>query len=287
MNHIRKIRYMFVICLIIIMTIISNINVFASEKNWQESYLELLDNQINNDSSAYLLCYIDNDDIPELYMWDNGQQCYALYTYYGESILCNTWRNRESMWIYNDKNGYFWATYSTNAAYQYNIFYKLENGSCNEIYSFCIDRSEMPIEKYLINDEDVGLEEYELRMTELESDYPLSSEFQVNGKLSQTYTEVKQYLLDSMEAESNNDTDEPITTEETKISNILNTEESNDKEVSINANHDVKRTSSPKTGDSKPVFCELIVIGFISLGTIILLRKKHKSRYENNFFINK
>ena len=38
-------------------------------------------------------------------------------------------------------------------------------------------------------------------MAELNSDYPLSSEFQVNGKLSQTYAELKQYLLDSMEAE--------------------------------------------------------------------------------------
>ena len=198
MKFIYKIRYMIVACSIFIMTIILNINTFASEKTWQESYLELIDNQSHDDSSAYLLCYIDNDDIPELYMWDNVHHFYSLYTYYGE---CNRWSEKESMWIYNNKSGYFWSTYSTNAAYQYNIFYKLENGLCNEIYSFCIDRSEMPTEKYLINDEDVGKEEYERKMAELNSDYPLSSEFQVNGKLSQTYAELKQYLLDSMEAE--------------------------------------------------------------------------------------
>ena len=101
------------------------------------------------------------------------------------------------MWIYNNKSGYFWSTYSTNAAYQYTIFHKLENGSSSYIYSFCIDRSEMPIEKYLINDEDVGREEYERKMKELESEYPLSSEFQVNGKLSQTYAEIRQYLLNT------------------------------------------------------------------------------------------
>lgn len=278
MKLIRKIRYMFVVSLLImIMTIISNINVFASEKTWQESYLELLDNQLHDDSSAYLLCYINNDEIPELYMWDNEHQCYALYTYYGKAILCSTWRDRESMWIYNNKSGYFWSTYSTNAAYQYKIFYKLENGSCNEIYSFCIDRSEMPIEKYLINDEDVGREEYERKMTELESEYPLSSEFQVNGKLSQSYAEIRQYLLDSMEAESNNETDEPITTETTETSNILSTEEINDREVSTTVNYNVKRASSPKTGDSEPIFCELIVIGFITASTFILLSKKYKS----------
>ena len=55
----------------------------------------------------------------------------------------------------------------------------------------------MPIEKYLINDEDVGREEYERKMKELESEYPLSSEFQVNGKLSQTYAEIRQYLLNT------------------------------------------------------------------------------------------
>ena len=198
MKFIYKIRYIIVACSIFIMTIILNINAFASEKTWQESYLELIDNQSHDDSSAYLLCYIDNDDIPELYMWDNEHHFYSLYTYYGE---CNRWSEKESMWIYNNKSGYFWSTYSTNAAYQYNIFYKLENGLCNEIYTFCIDRSEMPTEKYLINDEDVGKEEYERKMAELNSDYPLSSEFQVNGKLSQTYAELKQYLLDSMETE--------------------------------------------------------------------------------------
>ena len=64
MKFIYKIRYMIVACSIFIMTIILNINTFASEKTWQESYLELIDNQSHDDSSAYLLCYIDNDDIP-------------------------------------------------------------------------------------------------------------------------------------------------------------------------------------------------------------------------------
>lgn len=276
MKFIGKIKYIFIAGLMLIMIIISNINVFATEKTWQDSYLKIIDNQLQDNSSAYLLCYIDDDEIPELYMWDNEHQVYALYTYHEEAILCNTWRDRESIWIYNNRSGYFWSTYSTNAAYQYNIFYKLENGSCNEIYSFCIDRSEESTEKYLINDEDVGKEEYERKMAELESEYPLSSEFQINGKLNQTYAEIRQYLLDSMETDSNVEIDEPITT---SASNILSDEEINDnKEVSTTVNYNTqKRSSSPKTGNSEPIFCELVVIGFIVTSTIMLIRKKYNS----------
>lgn len=276
MKFIGKIKYIFIAGLMLIMIIISNINVFATEKTWQDSYLKIIDNQLQDNSSAYLLCYIDDDEIPELYMWDNEHQVYALYTYHEEAILCNTWRDRESIWIYNNRSGYFWSTYSTNAAYQYNIFYKLENGSCNEIYSFCIDRSEESTEKYLINDEDVGKEEYERKMAELESEYPLSSEFQINGKLNQTYAEIRQYLLDSMETDSNVEIDEPITT---AASNILSDEEINDnKEVSTTVNYNTqKRSSSPKTGNSEPIFCELVVIGFITTSTIMLIRKKYNS----------
>lgn len=273
MKFICKIRCMFVVGLMLIMTITKmDINVFASEKTWQEEYLGVIDNNsLHDDSSAYLLYYIDDDEIPELYMWDNGHQVYALYTCYeGEPILCNTWRDRESIWFYSDRNGYFWSTYTTNAAYQYNIFYKLENGSCNDIYSFCIDRSEMPVEKYLINDENVGKEEYERKMAELESEYQLSSEFQINGTLNQTYDEIKQYLLDSMESENNSKTDEPTTIEPAETANISSTEE-----ISNNKKH----TSSPKTGDSKPVFSELVVIGFVSASTIVLLRKRYKIKY--------
>lgn len=277
---------MFTVILMLIITITTtNINVAAAEETWQEAYIEVI-KESQNDSSAYLLHYIDDDEIPELYMWDNQHQCYALYTYYEESILCNKWRDRESIWFYSDRNGYFWSTYSTNAAYRYTILHKLENGSCSDVYSFCIDRSDMPIEKYLINDEDVGKEEYERKMTELESKYPLSTDFQMNGKLNQTYDEIREYLLNSMKNENNGESDEQITTEQTTeaaeiAQEISSTESIDNAEAKITTTINAKRFPSPKTGDSKPVFCELIVAGFISAGTIILLRKKY-NKVKNN-----
>lgn len=287
MKFIRKIRYAFVVSLMLIMTTTTmNINVSASKNAWQEAYLEVIKDS-QNDSSVYLLHYIDDDEIPELYMWDNQHQCYALYTYNGnELIQCGTWRNRESIWFYSDRNGYFWSTYSTNAAYQYNIFHKLENGSCNNVYSFCIDKSEMPVETYLINDEDVGKEEYERQMAKLESEYPLSSDFQMNGKLNQTYDEIREYLLDSMENENNSENDEQITSKPTETEQtteavetakeILSTESTDNAEAKVTTTINTKRLPSPKTGDSEPIFCELIIIGFTSASIIALMRKKYK-----------
>ncbi len=308
MKFIGKIMRMLIVGIMSVTTIAAaNINAFASEQTWQEAYLELI-KESQNDSSAYLLHYIDDDEIPELYMWDNQYQCYALYTYNGnEPVQCSTWGNKESIWFYSDRNGYFWSTYTTNASYQYNVFHELKAGLCNDVYSFCIDRSEMPTEKYLINDEDVGKEEYERKMTELESEYPLSIDFQINGTLNQTYDEIRQYLLNSMKSENNSEIDEPITTETAETIQEISTSESIDYEetkvtteqttevakiiqeiasaetidnadkkntTTINAKH----SPSPKTGDSKPFFCELIIIGFISISIIALLRKRYNNK---------
>lgn len=268
-----RISVVFAAALTLIMSIATaSVNVSAAEKSWQEAYLEVIDDS-QDDSSAYLLCYIDNDEVPELYMWDNSKHLYTLYTYYdGKSILCDNWADRESMWIYNNKNGCFWSTRKSNATRPYIILQKLENGSCSEPYQFCIDRSETDVEKYLINDEDVGQEEYERKMSELEADYPLSNDFQVNGKLPQTYDEIRQYLQGLIESEN---------TQETENIQEIETQAATEKTTNATtAAAGSQRVPSPKTGDTEPIFCELILVGFIAVGTAMLLRKKYKSNSE-------
>ncbi len=270
-----RIHAVFTVCLTLIMSIsVAGVNVYAAEKSWQEAYLDVIDNS-HDDASAYLLCNIDDNEIPELYLWDNTKHHYVLYTYYdGKSVLCDEWDMRESMWIYDNKNGGFWSTRKSNALYYYLILSKLENGSCSELYTFCIDRSEMPTEKYLINDEDVGKEEYERKMAELEENYSLSSDFQVNGKLSQTYDDMKKYLLDSIESE-NGSANKPVTTGSTEATDSSTTS-TTAAATKTSSNTTTKREGSPKTGNTEPVLCELVVIGFIAVGTFKLLRKNTK-----------
>lgn len=154
----------------------------------------------NVDLSSYSLNYIDNDDIPELYIWD-GKTFQSLYSYNNEAVLCKELSYRGTIWALNG-SGYFWTADSSNAAYQYYDFHKLEGGSCDTVYSFCIDRSDMPVEKYLINDEEVSKEEYESKMAECEAECPLSDEYMINYIINETYSydEIMQYLLDSSES---------------------------------------------------------------------------------------
>ncbi len=282
MKSIRKIVQMLAVVSAFIMAFAAmNISAAATEKTWQEAYLELIDAQQHDNESAYLLCYIDDNYEPELYMWDGEHHYYTLYTYSeGESILCDNWSYRESMWIYNNKNGCFWSTRSTNASYQYDNFYKLENGSYNKVYEFCIDRSEMPTEKYLINDENVGQEEYERQMAELTADYPRTSDYQVNGKLEQTYEELRQYLIDSIASE-NESANKPVTTVSEEASDTSTTKTTATKTTTAvvteasNSTTKTKREGSPKTGNSEPILCELMVIGFGATITTVLIRKKY------------
>ncbi len=96
-----------------------------------------------------------------------------------------------------------------------------------------------------------------------------------------TYDGMKKYLLDSIESENRSETDEQITTEQTvAATDIIKDISSTESTVTYNT----KRVSSPKTGNSEPVFCELIIIGFISASTIMLLRKKYKSKYAKRFY---
>ncbi len=176
--------------------------VFAAENTWQNAYMEVIESTVNADSSdidysAFSLMYIDSDNIPELFVWD-GKTYQTLYSYNSEATLCKELSYRGTVWSISE-SGCFWTSDGSNAEYEYYNFHRLENGLCNVLYSFCIDRSEVPTEKFLINNEEVDAEEYKTKIGELELICPLSPEYIINVNLKYSYDEIKQYLTEAFE----------------------------------------------------------------------------------------
>ena len=181
--------------------------VSATERKWQELYIEVIENRPEkaetSTSSSYLLYNIDDDEIPELLIWDSSKYIYALYTCYdGETVLCDEFSNKNMLLFYPLK-GCFWSSVTEYAKLIYSDFYRLDDGSCTKLYSFCHDLSDEENGIYKINGKVVSREEYENKMAELEAEYPMSwEEFMINGKLEYNYDEIIQYLLNSMEEQT-------------------------------------------------------------------------------------
>ncbi len=197
--------------------------VFAAENTWQNAYMEVIESTVNADSSdidhsAFSLMYIDSDNIPELFAWD-GKTYQTLYSYNSEATLCKELSYRGTVWSISE-SGCFWTSDGSNAEYEYYNFHSLENGLCNVVYSFCIDRSEAPTEKFLINNEEVNAEEYKTKISELELICPLSPEYIINVNLKYSYDEIKQYLTEAFETST---TITPPTTTSTTIDRCTNT----------------------------------------------------------------
>ena len=277
-------------------------NVFGAENTWQESYLEVIDENIDAGTEyySYSLSYIDDDEIPELLIYGNNNY-YSLYTFYnGQADLCEKWTYRSTTKFCTDKSGYCWITVNENGYVHYSTFYRLESGSFNPLYVFCTDQSEFvngtdsdetPAVKYSINDEYVSEEEYELKIAELEE----YSDFAVQGILEYSYDEIRQYLLDSMKNETQVEettqaTDDNVyeDTTTTAVSSTVavsdettqsasNTTASSTNSTSVSTSTvstTSEKTSSPKTGD-KGMYAW--IIGCFALITACLSKNKKKS----------
>ncbi|MCM1227433.1 MAG: hypothetical protein NC320_08420 [Clostridium sp.] len=252
-------------------------NAFAAEKTWQEAYMDIIEtaakaDSSDVDSSSYSLNYIDNDDIPELYMWD-GKTYQSLYSYNNGAVLCKELSYRGTIWA--SGSGYFWTADSSNAAYKYYDFHKLEGGSCSTVYSFCIDRSDESVEKYLINDEEVDKEEYESKMAESEAECPLYSEYMINymtNKTSYSYDEIRQYLLDSAEDADSMEIDEDNAEEQNTASFEMSSK--TDAVVAEAVSKVGKNAKSPDTSDNGIAFA---FIGASISAVVAAAFKKRKS----------
>ncbi|MDE6788594.1 MAG: hypothetical protein K2J47_04650 [Ruminococcus sp.] len=278
-------------------------NVFGAENTWQESYLEVIDENIEagTENYSYSLAYIDDDEIPELLIYTNNNY-YSLYTFYNsQADLCEKWTYRSTTKFCTDKSGYCWITVNENGYVHYSTFYRLESGSFNRLYVFCTDQSEFvngndsdetPTVKYSINDEYVNEEEYQLKMAELEQ----YSDFAVQGTSEYSYDGIRQYLLDSMKneipqvEETTQTTDDNVyeDTTTTAVSSTVavsdettqsasNTTASSTNSTSVSTSTvstTSEKTSSPKTGD-KGMYAW--IIGCFALITACLSKNKKKS----------
>lgn len=274
MKSICRISISFIIAIYICCFTLNISNIFAIEDTWQNVFLDLIDNYPENNgnstSSAYLLCNIDDDEIPELYMWDSSRYTYALYTQYeGKAILCDEFSYKSAQVIYSDKSGYFWSSVTENANLLYNIFYKLDNGSCSIVYSFCHDLSDEVNGKYMIDNKEVSKGEFESIFTDIEAKYPISNiEYMVNGKLEYTYDEIKQYLNDSM----NNQSTAVITT----VSKITTTTTTTTTSITINSNNSPNILTPPETNDTTNNFIIICVVIMIIITGCIIIKKINK-----------
>ena len=266
--------------------------VHAAEKTWQEAYLAVIENYSpdSHPNASFQMYYVDGDAIPELYV-DAGEfvEGLLLYTYYeNEAVLCKEDSYRGSTYFYSSKNGIFREYYAVNAgAEAHEQLLKLENGTISMLYNFCHDTRELhdeTLDDYYINDEKVTKEAYESKITEVESEYSLSLDFQVTAT-QYTYDEMKQYLLDTMESEENGTTTSLVSTETTttqsttttvsESSTQVNTTQTNTTTVSTatTTTHTTSAEStSPNTGEHG--IAALSLAGMAALLGSLLCRKR-------------
>ncbi|MCM1008769.1 MAG: LPXTG cell wall anchor domain-containing protein [Ruminococcus flavefaciens] len=275
-------------------------NAYASKDSWQKDYLEVIANYSPESypDATFELFYINEDDIPELYV-ETGDfaEGVKLYTYYdNQPVLCLEASYRCTLWLHSSKNGYFSEAYGVSAGYEtfYNII-KLENGICNRIYEFYHDgriMADSTHDIYTINGEEVSQEEFESREAEMNAEYSLISDYIDRDPVNKySYYDMYKYLsgeivsVETTEPSSTsapNETDSSVidssdnhndilsnTTITTTTENIRTTSNA----VTSTSANNVKNNDSPKTGD-KGAF-GIAAIGLAVIGASLLF-KKHK-----------
>lgn len=284
MKSIYKFIYYFNIVAVFCFTMIFNCTeAFAAETKWQESYIEVIENRPEREgtstSSSYCLYNIDDDEIPELLMWDSSNYVQALYTYYdGKAILCDEFSYKTTLLFYSTEDGYFWSSVTESAIWSYNNFYKLEDGSCTVLYSFCHDLSDEENGVYKINDVVVSKEGYENKMTEIEAEYPILWEYTINIKLGYSYDEIRQYLLNSMEEQTvvtKTSAEDLATTVTQAVSESTEADSTSFNEASelcvANVSSENIDTTLPQTGHSNWYkLIELIAVGVLGIGVVFI-----------------
>ena len=245
-------------------------NVSASEKSWQEAYLEAMD-EFSQNQTEYCECrllYLNEDEIPELYIGDPMVFWYGgLYSYSnGDLIKLKDFGFKDFFSAYSERNGIFRNDYFIEkAGSKIGInFIKMEDFSLTVIDELSHD---IVNDIYEVNGETVDKETYDNKISEYSfthvntADLFDSSEYKYSftdiTSNYMTYDEMKQYLIDSMEAANTDDTtptesvseSENLTTTSANIDNttISNTTLSTETTVKTSATTTNTKSGSPKT----------------------------------------
>lgn len=202
-----------------------------------------------------------------------------MYTYYdGKAVLCGEFSYKTTLLFYPTEDGYFLSSVTESAIWSYNDFYKLEDGSCTVLYSFCHDLSDEENGVYKINDVVVSKEEYENKMTEIEAEYPILWDYTINRKLGYSYDEIRQYLLNSMEEQtvatttSAEDLTTIVTQAVSESTEADSTSSNETSELSVaNISSENTDTTLPQTGHSNWYkLIELIAVSVLGIGVVFI-----------------
>ena len=144
-------------------------NVSASEKSWQEAYLEAMD-EFSQNPKEYCECrllYLNEDEIPELYIGDPMGFWYGgLYSYSnGDLIKLKNFGFKDFFSAYSERNGIFRNDYFIEkAGSKIGInFIKMEDFSLTVIDELSHD---IVNDIYEVNGEPVDKETYDNKISE-------------------------------------------------------------------------------------------------------------------------
>lgn len=161
----------------------------TAENTWQKAYVSEIDNfvkdlDINNTDCKYSLIYIDDDEIPEMYILDTKYERSKIYTYFNEkcSMISESGSMRaNSLNGYIEKSGKF-ITYDSGGVYYWGyVVNQLSNGNISESEQLFYEDG-----VYYCNDDEISEGDYNKKLESYTSQYTEITYF--------TYNEITEQL---------------------------------------------------------------------------------------------
>lgn len=142
---------------------------------WKTAYIQLVETDIKNDSAGYQLIYIDDDDIPELFVY-YGYNADGGEVYFYNKGEVNKVHSYDDGFSYIEREGLFCCGGGKMDRY-FDIVYEIDNGQIVQLArgdygaedtgNLQVDEEGNIIYLYYWNGEEVSEEEYEQNMMEL------------------------------------------------------------------------------------------------------------------------
>lgn len=266
-------------------------NVSASDKTWQEAYLEAMDeySQLQTEYCECRLLYLNDDEIPELYIGDPMVCWYGgLYSYAdGDLIKLRDFGFKDFFCAYSEKNGIFRNDYFIEPAGSKTgiKFVKMDNFNLTVLDELSHD---IVNDIFEVNGETVDKETYYKKISEYSfthvdtrnlfdsSEYEYSfTDIALNYM---TYDEMKQYLIDSMESSNTEDTTptEGVSESENSTSTSIIIDKIKTETTTLSTETTTKisntKPGSPKTGDHG--IASVSFAGIAAILTAIIISKR-------------
>lgn len=149
------------------------------EYKWKQAYRQAL-KEISSEYSEYALCYIDNDDIPEMMCIGNCEASGTLIYTYNNGKVTSQGFSRLYGLSYAERTGYI-CNSNMHMGYMFDVFFKLENGVFTELETGSgIEKYDSQTDEFNIDrtweDNEVSEEEYRAKLEETLEKYHFNDE---------------------------------------------------------------------------------------------------------------